>query len=83
MEAILKIQKWGNGLGINIPSVVANDLSLKEGLYVRVQKNRNGINIEPKKTIASYNLTDMLNEITDNNIHHCIETGKPLGNELW
>jgi antitoxin MazE len=83
MEATIKVQKWGNGLGINIPTVIANGLSLREGLYVSVRKNRNRIIIEPSKTNISYNLTDMLSEITENNIHNCIETGTPTGNEIW
>jgi antitoxin component of MazEF toxin-antitoxin module len=83
MEARIKIQKIGNDLGINIPTVVANGLSLREGLYVNVQKNGNRIIIEPTKTSASYSLTDMLSEITENNIHQSVETGMPTGNEIW
>ena len=83
METVIKIQKWGNDLGVNIPAVIANGLSLKEGIYVSVQENRSRIIIEPSKASVSYNLKDMLNEITDDNIHHCIETGTPIGNEIW
>ena len=78
MEARMKIQKWSNDLGINIPAIVANGLALREGLYV----NGNRIIIEPTKTNVSYSLTDMLSEITENNIHHCVETGAPTGNEI-
>jgi len=83
METRIKIQKWGNDLGINIPTVIANGLFLKEGLYVNVQENGSRIIIEPSKANVSYSLTDMLSEITENNIHHCIETGTPTGNEVW
>jgi antitoxin MazE len=83
METKVKIQKWGNDLGINIPPVIANGLSLKEGLYVNIHDNGNRIIIEPSKPNVSYNLIDMLNEMTENNVHHCIETGKPTGNEIW
>ena len=83
METMVKIQKLGNELGINIPTVVANGFSLREGLYVNVQKNGNRIIIEPAKTDVSYNLTDMLSGITENNIHQSIETGNPKGNEIW
>jgi len=34
------------------------------------------------KINISHNLTDMLNKITENNIHHSIETGMPIGNEI-
>jgi antitoxin MazE len=83
MEATIKIQKWGSGLGINIPTVIANGLSLKEGLHVRVKENGSRIIIEPSKANISYSLTDMLNEITEDNIHNSVETGTPIGNEIW
>ena len=83
MEAVVKIQKWGNDLGINIPPVIANELSLKEGLYVSVYENGNRIIIEPSKMNVSYNLKDMLNGITKNNVHRGIETGIAVGNEIW
>ena len=83
METRIKIQKWGNDLGINIPTVIANGLSLKEGLYVTMHENGSRIIIEPAKANVSYYLNDMLSEITEDNIHHCIETGRPTGNEIW
>jgi antitoxin MazE len=83
MEAKIKIQKWGNDLGINIPPFIANGLSLREGLYVSVYEQENKIIIEPSKPNISYNLSDMLCEMTENNIHRCIETGSPIGNEIW
>jgi antitoxin component of MazEF toxin-antitoxin module len=51
MEARIKIQKWGNDLGINIPMVIANALSLREGLYVSVKDNGDRIIIEPLKRV--------------------------------
>ena len=83
MEARLRIQKWGNDLGISIPSVIATGLSLREGIYVNVQESGSRIIIEPAKTNVSYSLSEMLGEITDENIHRCIETGVPTGNEIW
>ena len=83
MEASVKIQKWGNDLGINIPSIIANELSLREGLYVNIHEIGNRIIIEPSKPNISYNLTDMLSKITENNTHGCVETGTPIGNEIW
>ena len=72
-ETMIKIRKSGNDLGINFPTRIANGLSLREGLYVRVQEIGNRIIIEPSKTNVSYSLNEMLSEITDNNIHDCIE----------
>ena len=83
METKVKIQKWGRNLGVNIPPIIANGLSLREGHYVSIKERENSVIIEPSKPHVSYNLTDMLNEITENNIHRCIETGMPVGNEIW
>jgi len=83
MEAIAKIQKWGNDLGISIPLVIVNELSLREGLYVNIQEIGKKIIIEPSQPDASYNLDDMLSEITENNFHHSVEWGIPVGNEIW
>ena len=83
MVATVEIKKWGNDLGISIPQTIVNGFSLREGNYVSFLKNGSGIVIEPSKSNVSYNLTDMLNEITDDNVHHCIETGTPTGNEIW
>ena len=82
METRIKIRKWGNGLGINIPLGIANGLSLSEGLDMAIRNNGSKIIIEPVKSNSPYNLTDMLNKITENNIHHSIETGMPIGNEI-
>jgi antitoxin component of MazEF toxin-antitoxin module len=83
MEAIAQIQKLGSGLGVNIPPVFVNEFSLKEGLYVNIQGNENSIIIETVKPCKSYILSDLLSNITENNTHQCIDTGTPIGNEIW
>jgi len=79
----IKIQKWGNRLGIGIPYGIANGMSLIEGLDMNIQNNGNKIIIEPIETENPYVLANMLDKITENNIHHSIETGMPVGNEIW
>ena len=83
MEATIQIQKLGSDLGISIPRVIANELSLSEGLYVTIQGNSDRIIIEAVKPNDSYSLTDMLSQITECNIHPCIDMGAPTGNEIW
>ena len=84
METVAQIQKLGNDLSVSIPRVVVNELALREGLYVNIQGNNgNRIIIETINTSNSYALNDMLSKITENNTHPCIDTGKPVGNEIW
>ena len=81
MEAV--IQKIGSDLGINIPKLIVKELSLREGLYVNVYGNGNRIIIDTVKPNVSFNLSDMMDQISENNIHRSIDTGAPTGNEIW
>lgn len=60
------IQKWGNSLGIRIPSYMAKDLSLENGSSVEILEEDSRIIIKPKRETK---LDDILDLITDENIH--------------
>jgi antitoxin MazE len=77
MEIVVK--KWGNSLGVRIPSVIAKDLNLKDGSSVDVEDCNGNIIITPKR----YNLHDMLKKIDKSNVHHEVDTGFPRGKEIW
>jgi antitoxin MazE len=73
------VQKWGNSLGIRIPSAYAKEFNLKNGNSVEIVKEDGKIIIiPPKKT-----LEEMLAKVTKDNMHAPIETGSSLGNEEW
>lgn len=73
------VQKWGNSLGIRIPSMYVKEFNLRSGNFVEIIKENGKIVIvPPKKT-----LEEMLSKVTKDNIHAPIETGHSLGNEEW
>lgn len=78
MEAVVK--KWGNSLGIRIPSLMARELSLKDGSYVDINDIGKEIVIKP---IKKNRLTEMVNQINEQNLHSEIETTGPVGKEVW
>jgi len=78
MEAVIK--KWGNSLGIRIPSVMAKDLSLRDGSHVEIKDEEHRIVIIPSH---KENLKDLLSKVNKNNLHNEIDTGSPVGNEIW
>ena len=78
MEAVIK--KWGNSLGIRIPSQIAKSMNFTNGSFVELKNIDNGILITTKQKIS---LSDMLNQITEQNIHTEVEGGQPVGNETW
>ena len=78
MEAT--VQKWGNSLGIRIPNLIVRELSLKNGSVVDINDNGNEIIIKP---IKKSRLSELLEKISDENIHKEVETTGPVGNEVW
>jgi antitoxin MazE len=78
MEAVIK--KWGHSLGIKIPNALVRNKTLKDGASVEVIDTENGILIYPKQRSA---LSEMLDNVTMENIHREIETGDAVGNEIW
>ncbi len=78
MEAVIK--KWGNSLGIRIPNLIVKEMSLKDGSFVNIDGNENQIIIEP---IRKSKLSQILDQINEQNIHEEIRTTGPVGKEIW
>ena len=76
------IQKWGNSLAIRIPKSFANEIDLSQGTEIDLVLFENKSQIEPikKKKIS---LDDLLSKVTEENIHKEIDTGAPVGKEIW
>lgn len=73
------VQKWGNSLGIRIPSMYVKEFNLKNGNSVEIiENNGNIVIVPPKKTLEDY-----LSRITKANIHEEVETGSSVGKEEW
>ena len=73
------VQKWGNSLGVRIPSLYVKEFNLKNGHSVEITEEDGKIVIVP----ARKELNEMLSRITEENIHSPIETGGSVGNEEW
>jgi antitoxin MazE len=78
MEAV--IEKWGNKLGIKIPNLIARKLELTDGTFIEISNVGQEIHIHPK---PKSQLAAMLDSISEANIHEQVETGDPVGNEIW
>jgi antitoxin MazE len=78
METI--VRKWGNSLGIRIPNAIVRELSLKDGSFVDIKDKGKEIIIRPKE---KNKLSEILDKISEQNIHGEVETNGPVGNEVW
>ena len=77
MQAV--VQKWGNSLGLRIPSLWAKDNNVKNGSKVEVIAEKGKMLILPQKK----SLEDVMHFVTDENIHSEIETFEAVGKEEW
>lgn len=77
MQAV--VQKWGNSLGFRIPSMWAKDNEIKSGSKVEVIAEKGKMIILPQKK----SLEDMINLVTEENLHSEIETFEAVGKEEW
>ena len=73
------VQKWGNSLGLRLPSLWAKDNNVKSGSTIEIIAEKGKMIILPKKK----SLDDMLALVTPENIHSEISTGTAVGKEEW
>ncbi|CAG1002674.1 Antitoxin MazE [Methylophilaceae bacterium] len=80
MEVIVK--KWGNSAAVRIPAAImaAAHVDLDQPVDVREEQGR--IVIEPVRR-KSFKLDELLSGITGNNLHKPVDTGAPVGKEVW
>lgn len=76
------IRKWGNSLGLRIPKPLADDAGVAAGSEVEVSIRDGGILIRPVRS-PRLRLEDLLENITPENLHGEIDSGKPIGREAW
>ncbi len=77
-----KIQKWGNSLAIRIPKAFGKEAHVANGTPVALSVEDGKIVIAPHVQ-PEYRLEDLLKGITTKNIHAEVETGSPVGREVW
>ena len=72
-----RVRKWGNSLGVRIPSVLAEDAHLQEGAEVEVTVREGQLVIVPVRSLA-----ELVAGITPENLPELVDEA-PRGRELW
>ena len=78
MRAVIK--KWGNSASVRIPSNVLKAAKIRIDDPVDIREERGRIVVAPLRP-ASYDLADLLKNITSDNLHDEVDFGKPVGKE--
>ncbi len=79
MGAKSHIAKWGTSLAVRIPKPIAEQWGVQEGSSIEMISQGDQV-VMRKKT---YNLDDMLDQVTEDNLHPEADTGPAQGNEAW
>jgi antitoxin MazE len=78
----VKVQQWGNSLALRIPRTYAKDIKLHKGSVIDLSESEGKLIIKPVEE-PGHTLRQLLAGVTKENIHHEVDTGIPVGNEIW
>ena len=78
----LVVRKWGNSLAIRIPKTIATKSRIEEGSLLEIRFEEGSVIVTPVRE-RNYTLEELLDRVTDENIHCEVDTGAPVGNEQW
>ena len=77
-----KIQKWGNSLALRIPKSFALNANLRQNKLVDLSIDKERIIITPIDE-KEYSLDELLESVSESNLHGEVDTGAPVGKEIW
>ncbi len=77
-----KIKKWGNSLALRIPKSFALNANLRQDELVDISIDGEKIIITPIGE-KEYSLDELLECVSEDNLHGEFDTGVPVGKEIW
>ena len=77
-----RVQKWGNSLALRIPKSFADECGFEKDGAVELSSSEGSLLVKPiAKTLTS--LDELLDLISDSNLHGEVNTGTAIGRETW
>lgn len=77
-----KVKKWGNSLAVRIPKVMADQIALSADTPIKLTIIDEQLVVSPLPT-PEFTLDELLEGITEDNLHRETATGDAVGNEAW
>jgi antitoxin MazE len=78
----MRVQRWGNSLGVRIPKAFAQQAGLQENTPITLSLIDGKLLIE-RIEADSFTLDDLLAGVNDLNVHAEVATGPATGIETW
>ncbi len=75
------IVKWGNSLALRMPASMAKELDVNAGTQVEIIVENGKLVVSPPKPVPFYTLEELLDGMTEDNLHGEISVGPAVGNE--
>jgi antitoxin MazE len=76
------VKKWGNSAAVRIPATVLAEARLELDQRVEVREERGRIVIEPVRRKV-FDIRELVHGIRPDNLHGAVDTGVPVGREVW
>jgi len=80
---LAKVQKWGNSLALRLPKGLADEIDVRLGSPVEIKVKGDSIVIEPVREKKKYTLDKILEGVKPDTLHVEIDSGNPVGKEIW
>ncbi len=77
-----RVKKWGNSLALRIPKLLADEAGLKEDALVDLSLRDGEVIVSPVAG-RKFTLKELLEQVTEENIHSEVKTGQAVGKEVW
>jgi antitoxin MazE len=80
--AAMVVKKWGNSAAVRIPAALLAEAGLEIDQPVQLRSEKGRIIIEPVRKLR-YDLDELVAGIRPDNVHEAVDTGPPVGREVW
>ena len=77
-----RVQKWGNSLAIRIPKSFAVEMDMEQDSPVDVSLADGKLVVAPVQK-PKPTLKQLLEQVTEENMHTEVDTGEAVGKEVW
>ena len=77
-----RVQRWGNSLAVRIPKSFAAELQLDHDPEVDLTLVDGKLALMPVQSPV-FTLDELLEGVTESNLHQEVDTGAGVGQEVW
>ncbi|MFQ5431475.1 MAG: AbrB/MazE/SpoVT family DNA-binding domain-containing protein [Nitrospinota bacterium] len=78
-----KVRKWGNSLALRLPKTFVDELGLEDETGIEMKLSKGRIVVATIARTEKYSIKKLAAGIKKSNLHDEVDTGKPMGREVW